>query len=946
MTQPDLTLLSGLKSAWATLIDDAPALPATPTPAPGSDESDPDAMRTVIGDVPKPQDVGLWKTEKDITYDLDIDTEATVPPGSDEFDAIQTMSQAAQRSGASQPQTELDNLPPVAAIIGRLLAKEPGDRYQDAYDVIDALCQAAGIPVPEESAAIRESFLQAAAFVGRQSELVQLEEALNEALRDAGSAWLVGGESGTGKTRLLDELRTRALVRGMLVLRGQGVAEGGMTYQLWRDVLPRLILNSDVGDTDAGILADLVPDIGALLEREIPPAVAVEGTSYRQRLQDAIISLFRRQQQPILLLLEDLQWASESLDMLKLLNGTIADLPMLIVGNYRYEERPDLPDELPGMKTLKLDRLDRESVAALSVSMLGEAGRQPDVLDLLHRETEGNVYFLVEVVRALAEEAGRLHLVGRIELPQYVSAGGIQTVIERRLARIPDSGQRLLRLTAVAGRELDLDVLKQLSGEVNLDDWLVTCSNSAVLEVSDGEWRFAHDKLRQATLQAINPKELPGLHQDVAKAIEAAYPDALEHASVLAQHWRGAGNTEKERYYALEAGVQALLLSAFDDAVAYLERALALYPKSDTDVSTRAYILLRLGEAYQFTGEFPTATEKLETSLDLYRDLDDYSGAARALNWLASVAQAQGNYAEAIALAQESLRLVSQTDNKLGEGRALHRLGGIAYDRGEYDSAQEYFENSLVIARDLSDRYGLDQVLTGLGMVAFAQGNYDSATRYFEDNLEVVRVSGERYRMGVALQNLGSVAGSREDFTEASRYFEQSLRIFREIGARQKLVVVLDNLGVLAELLGDFDDATQYYEESLALSEAIGNRPAAALTLCNLGNVATAQEEKIRAAELYNRALRTAREIEATPIIMDVLVGLAGINPDTDEALAWLGLVFEHPATIEGTRQVAAPIVDDLKEKLGEDTVEAGMAAGAELDLDEVVAKILSRSDA
>src|SRR6185295_1308069 len=101
------------------------------------------------------------------------------------------------------------------------------------------------------------------------------------------------------------------------------------------------------------------------------------------------------------------------------------DLPLCVVGSYRHDERPKLPDELPGMKALRLERLDVASIEALSYSMLGDVGREPHVVELLQRETEGNVFFLVEVVRTLAEETGRLEDIGRATLPDSVFAGGV-----------------------------------------------------------------------------------------------------------------------------------------------------------------------------------------------------------------------------------------------------------------------------------------------------------------------------------------------------------------------------------------------------------------------------------------------------------------------------------------------------------------------------------------
>ena len=132
---------------------------------------------------------------------------------------------------------ELDVPEGVARVIKRLLAKDPDERYNNASEIIEAYNQAVNRQLAYETANTRESFLQAAEFVGRKNEVQQLWESAQLAIDGQGSSWLIGGESGVGKSRLLEEMRVRALVEGMLVLRGQAVAESRSPYYLWRQVL-------------------------------------------------------------------------------------------------------------------------------------------------------------------------------------------------------------------------------------------------------------------------------------------------------------------------------------------------------------------------------------------------------------------------------------------------------------------------------------------------------------------------------------------------------------------------------------------------------------------------------------------------------------------------------------------------------------------------------------
>lgn len=317
--------------------------------------------------------------------------------------------------------------PRVTAVIAHLIEKTQERRYPSAEACIAAFSQAIGQPIPAESIAIRESYLQAATFVGRQTEKEQLLNALEETKQRRGSAWLVSGESGVGKSRLLDEIATQALVQGALVLRGQGVEDvGGSPLQLWRDVLRRLVLTVALDDLAVSVLQALIPDIERLLGRTAPPAPELDSAAARQRLISTITSLFSSQSQCILLILEDLQWAEAGLEILQQLTRLVPRLPLLIIGSYRNDEKASLVEQLPLMQELPLQRLSPNEMAELSTSMLGEVGENPEVLALLQRETEGNAFFLVEVVRALAEEAGRLSAIGQMRLPQQLFPRGFK----------------------------------------------------------------------------------------------------------------------------------------------------------------------------------------------------------------------------------------------------------------------------------------------------------------------------------------------------------------------------------------------------------------------------------------------------------------------------------------------------------------------------------------
>lgn len=528
----------------------------------------------------------------------------------------------------TDPEIESVGLEPqFAVILKKLLAKEPRARYAGARQVIEALSQAVGQPLPTETKTTRESFLQAAHFVGRKTELEHLSGLLADTLSKKGAAWLVGGESGVGKSRLLDELRPLALVQGMLVLRGQAMREVGTPYQLWQAPLRRLSLLVELDDLAASVLKTLIPDLPALLERDIAAAPALDPQTTQARLTMVIEDIFRRylQQQPVLLILEDLQWVgNESLALLSRLSRMASTSPLLIIGSYRDDERPELRQVLAELQVLKLERLNRHEIIELSESMLGQVTLHRDLLDLLQRETEGNVFFLVEVMRVLAEEAGQLDRISQINLPAHIIAGGVERVIHHRLTQLAEADRPLLHLAAIMGRQLDLPVLHSLEPEIELEGWLTRFAEAAVLDVQEDRWRFAHDKLRAALVAGLSVAEQQALYRRVAGVIESLYGDSAEQAAGLAYHWGAAGDLVKEAHYAALAGEQALQSGAHQEAITFLERALTLAAAPDGagskaapegDLLEQVRLQRQLGEAHLGSGNMPAGRLHLEQAL-------------------------------------------------------------------------------------------------------------------------------------------------------------------------------------------------------------------------------------------------------------------------------------------------------------------------------------------
>ena len=817
----------------------------------------------------------------------------------------------------------VDVPPPVAAVIERLLAKDPAVRYASASEVLEDLSRASGVPLPPETIEIRESYLQAARFVGREAELAQLDTALRDILPGTedtaqhanapqwkGSAWLIGGESGVGKSRLVDELRTLALVRGAQVLHGQALAEGGAVYQVWREPLRRLALRTPLSDYEASLLKSLIPDLDVLLERPVDEPPVLDAQSLRGEILSLIIGIFQRQQQPIVLALEDLHWVNESLDILEALLPVVETLPLLIVATYRDDTAPNLSLRLRRMQVMRLDRLNAKAIAMLSASMLGKVGQRREIVQLLQRETEGNVFFLVETVRALANAAGNLEGIGRITLPVTITSGGIQLIIQKRLEMVPESARPLLRLAATAGRQLDLSVLQHLQHSLendtghevrNLESWLDKTANASVIEQRDGVWRFTHDKLRDALLTSIDPAEKAVLSRRVAEAIEEVYRDDPGRipAALLAYHWRAAGDDRRELFYSIAATHDALNVSAYRDAHEFGQRAVELSRKLGEDRLTLIDHLFALLKAVQYSAERQDTLNLLEEIRGLLEHEDD---AART-------AQFEAAY-------------------------ALFHI-----EVGQIDTAETYLLQAQRHAAALDDPELEALILGNLGKLAWERDDFPTALRYLNETLVLAEQTQQMQRICYTLNMLGIVYATQGDVAQGRAYFEKVLEVAHQSGERGRIAQALSNLGVLLQAsVNDQEAALDYLRQALELQWETGNISGMASARFAIANLYVRMKQPDLARGHLYSGLKDAMRVEAIPVVLQYLSFIGEEFASASTALMLFSFCRSHPLERTTRYQHYDRLIESRRSLLSPEIAAAALVQGSSLTITEAVA--------
>jgi ABC-type oligopeptide transport system substrate-binding subunit len=568
------------------------------------------------------------------------------------------------------PRARKAGIPPALdALITRLLSKDPGERPGTATEVLRTLnspdiLDREAVPARELSVLER---IERGRMVGRERELQRARILWTEALSGQGQVLLVSGEPGIGKTRLVQTLTTNVRVSGGRALLGACYAEGGMPYAPFAQILRGALEEAAGQDLDLPdfVLADLLTLAPALRLRypQITPNPPLEDPqAERHRLFENLSILFTAlsERAPLLVVVEDIHWAdSGTLFLLRHLARHMRRQRVLTVATYQeveLDEARPLGEVLLNLDRerlatrLKLLRLDREQTRELLAILLAEE-ITPEFLEGIYRETEGNPFFIEEVCKALVE-SGRLYYEdGRWQRPGMDELGiphSVRVAIQSRVRALPGPAQETLRLAAVLGHTLGLDVLAGASelDEGVLLDALESAQRAQLIEEVSGKgaglkrgvagydvvpqalhatpglkadrtFAFVHGLIPSTLVESLSTIQSRRLHHQAAVATESLYP---ANSEALAYHYDQAGNTEKATHYLLKAGDRARGLYASREAIDHYQRALALL-KEQGEYERAARTLMRLGLVYIAAFEPDRARQAYDEAFDLWEPL-------------------------------------------------------------------------------------------------------------------------------------------------------------------------------------------------------------------------------------------------------------------------------------------------------------------------------------
>ena len=578
------------------------------------------------------------------------------------------------------------------------------------------------------------------AFAGREAESSSLYRILQLARRGKGRVAMIGGAPGVGKSRIAAELCAKASQSGVLVFAGNCYdRDDSVPFVSFVEILEAILTSApspkafrDTLGNESAEIARLMPQLRRMFP-DIPLPLQASPEQSRRILFAAINDLIVRvsQQMPVVLLLEDLQWADEgTLSLLSHLARSLSNAAVLVLGTYRdHELDPAGPLAKTLDELLRLHLLERISLSALPhdavAAMLRDlSGQEPPsvVVDFICSATEGNPFFVEEMFQHLVERGKLLDSDGAFRADFKPSAievpNSLRPLIARRLKSLGNSAQRILGVAAVIGRSFTFELLHAAS-KIEEDSALEGIEEaeragliSASMEYPEARFQFSHELIRQAVIAGLSMPRRQRHHLNVADAIERLYAAPEAYAGDLAHHlWQARSVADRARTvrYLAMAARQAMTRSAGQETITYLSRGLELLrtlPETAERNEQELELQVRLGTALTFAKGYsaPDVRRTYARARELCQQVGESAQLFRTLRGLAGYYSVRAEHTTAFELSEQCLSLAQRLNDPLLLVGAHMELGATLFCLGDYNTARTHLDKAIALHDPESQR--------------------------------------------------------------------------------------------------------------------------------------------------------------------------------------------------------------------------------------------------
>lgn len=756
-----------------------------------------------------------------------------------------------------------------------------------------------------------------AEFVDREEELEELEDHMDMVLEGDGRLVLLKGEAGVGKTALADQIINIAESNGFKVLKGRCLYfESADPYIPFREALAEYFGEEEEKSksTYSGVAASVTKTSTGSVpmsmigledgEEKIDEEVFLPDK--RQMMFDKVTRLLDNlsEKHPILIFLEDLQWIDNaSSQLLHHITRHISESRVFILGAYRPEELISREEEFPlenvldRMKGEKLvdeievGRLDFQPAARLIKKELETEDLPQSFLLMLYRETEGNPYYIVEILNSLVEE-GIIDPYSYTwdpekELSDIKIPSAIKDITGRRIERLTKEEKKVLMYASGIGTEFNFEVLET---SINMDvidlldiiDDLKT--HGLIYEKEDTEeeiFRFTHVQLKMTVYGNMGKSRKRVLHKQIGEALEDIFSGNLEeYYYSLSRHFYNGKDYEKAYDYSMKAGDRAINSLAYKTAVEHYEMALESLRKTagiEDEKEKEMELLKNIGNLHYDMTNWEEANSYFEELLEIARDEGKEEMETLALRKLAHILKGNQNYEEAQDYYEKALEMAQEIEDIDSIADAQRGLGYIHWRDGELEEAIEHYEDAMEKCKEADNKKVLALTSIEMGNTYSHEGEYDLAIQYYKRSIDPLESQNAYRELSKAYNNIGDSFMKKEKWDTAIDYFDKCVETAKKIGNKRYVGWGYFNRAEAMAKSGRIEECYRYADRAEKIMENLNDKVGLAAVYRNKGLIHRLEGELDEGLEMAEKSLNMVEEI-GSPFLLGEVKNEIGMN--------------------------------------------------------------------
>ncbi len=855
-------------------------------------------------------------------------------------------------------------------IILKLLEKDPRHRYPTAAALLQVVADAAGRKVPQDQLIAGRGEIYAAPLIGRQAEVEHLSALIAEAREGRGNGVIVAGAEGMGKSRIIRGATLRAQLEGARIFSGRCPANRKTVYAPFFEVFQQMVheVNPD---------ADVAEEIGRILEPVVvssgPDTAPQQGQKYRlynrlvQSMQDMYGFLSVGSEagsSPLILIIEDLQWADPSTaELFSFLVGEAKQNGLLVIGTLTLETGGEAAIESAAPNLSFWDQRAREGnfpiihvetltealVREYLQSLLGESTVSSELARWMYWESSGvplNIRRIVDYLIAHEylqwEPSGWTAEMGRIR--DLRMPGGFGAILMEKVETLSPEQRVLLEIASVYGESMELDALTEVS---DLDAELVFATvrsldrERLVDESNDGRTvTFPQIHLRDVVYNAMPERRRMELHLRIGEALEQRANDGSSQLTgQVAYHYARANDIDRGTRYSISAGDIASRTLAHEEASEFYRVALELMDLGGAEEARKAEVREKLADTYYRRDDYRSAMHAFQFLLksiqSRHPDEEAHIDVARVMKKIGKVLARRGDIDAAMTYYQGALSIYERLGDTVDIAEMLNRVAWLHRMRDDLESAHDTAERARLMLAGMEPTVAFGYVKNMLGIIEFGRGNWQRSRELLEEAVAISDQLSAEQLGKVASMNLGNTLWKLGEWDAALQHYRRNLDRFEAEGDVSALASAYSNVGVVEYGRGNFTVAAALFEKSVRIAEKIGALEQEVLAHENLGDALEMLGMWDEAIVHYRRCVSIEGFDENRASRLSVYVPLARLTKKRGDISK--ALDYAHKALAAGERARDQDLIGEAAYVLASIEDERGNAEEAERHLDRAM---------